>query len=120
MSDGVPLLMIASAPPLRELETNEMQGGLDQVAAATPVTKWAHRVVATERIPDLVALAVRKALSGRPGPVFQKSRSTYSSRPSMRTATATPVRRSSPITPRRPAAPCAPPLIYCRTRSAQR
>jgi acetolactate synthase I/II/III large subunit len=70
MSDGVPLLMIASAPPLRELETNEMQGGLDQVAAATPVTKWAHRVVTTERIPDLVALAVRKALSGRPGPVF--------------------------------------------------
>jgi acetolactate synthase I/II/III large subunit len=70
MSDGVPLLMIASAPPLGELETNEMQGGLDQVAAATPVTKWAHRVLTTERIPDLVALAVRKALSGRPGPVF--------------------------------------------------
>lgn len=70
MSDGVPMVMIASAPPLRELETNEMQGGLDQVAAATPVTKWAHRVVSTERIPDLVALAVRKAVSGRPGPVF--------------------------------------------------
>jgi len=70
LTDGVPLLMIASAPPLRELETNEMQGGVDQIAAATPVTKWAHRVVTTERIPDLVALAVRTALSGRPGPVF--------------------------------------------------
>ncbi|MBU3686776.1 MAG: thiamine pyrophosphate-binding protein [Mycobacterium sp.] len=70
MSDGVPMLMVASAPPLRELETNEMQGGFDQVAAAAPVTKWAHRIVTTERIPDLLALAVRKALSGRPGPVF--------------------------------------------------
>ncbi|OBK24309.1 benzaldehyde lyase [Mycobacterium asiaticum] len=70
MSDGVPMLMIASSPPLRELETNEMQGGLDQVAVAAPVTKWAHRVVTTDRIPDLVALAIRKALAGRPGPVF--------------------------------------------------
>ncbi|OBF30117.1 thiamine pyrophosphate-binding protein [Mycobacterium sp. ACS4331] len=70
LADGVPMLMIASAPPLRELETNEMQGGLDQVAAASAVTKWAHRIVSTERIPDLVALAIRKALSGRPGPVF--------------------------------------------------
>jgi acetolactate synthase-1/2/3 large subunit len=70
LADGVPMLMIASAPPLRELETNEMQGGLDQIAAATPVTKWAHRIVTTERIPELVALAIRKALSGRPGPVF--------------------------------------------------
>ncbi|MEW5809174.1 MAG: thiamine pyrophosphate-binding protein [Actinomycetota bacterium] len=70
LSDGVPMLMIASAPPLGEVETNEMQGGVDQVAAAAPVTKWAHRVVSTHRIPDLVALAVRRALSGRPGPVF--------------------------------------------------
>nr|PZN22373.1 MAG: benzaldehyde lyase [Mycolicibacterium hassiacum] len=70
LTDGVPMLMIAGAPPLREVETNEMQGGFDQVAAAAPVTKWAHRVVTTERIPDLVALAIRKATSGRPGPVF--------------------------------------------------
>lgn len=70
MADGVPMLMIASSPPLREVQTNEMQGGFDQVAAAVPVTKWAHRVVTTERIPDLVALAVRTALAGRPGPVF--------------------------------------------------
>jgi acetolactate synthase-1/2/3 large subunit len=35
LADGVPLLVIASSPPLGEDETNEMQGGLDQVAAAT-------------------------------------------------------------------------------------
>lgn len=70
MTDGVPLLLVAGAPPLREVETNEMQGGFDQVAAAAPVTKWAHRIVTGERIPDLVALAIRKATAGRPGPVY--------------------------------------------------
>jgi acetolactate synthase-1/2/3 large subunit len=66
----VPLLVITSAPPLGEVETNELQGGIDQIAAATPVTKWAHRITTAERIPDLVGLAVRRALAGRPGPVL--------------------------------------------------
>ncbi|GAA0943749.1 thiamine pyrophosphate-binding protein [Actinocorallia libanotica] len=69
-ADGVPLLLVTSAPPLRETETNELQGGIDQIAAATPVTKWAHRITTPERIPDLVGLAVRHAVSGRPGPVL--------------------------------------------------
>jgi thiamine pyrophosphate-dependent acetolactate synthase large subunit-like protein len=69
-ADGVPLLLITSAPPLGEAETNELQGGIDQVAAATPVTRWAHRITTAERIPDLVGLAVRRALAGRPGPVL--------------------------------------------------
>ena len=68
-ADGVPLLVVIGAPPLREVETRELQGGLDQIAALAPVTKWAHRITTPERIPDLVGLAVRHALSGRPGPV---------------------------------------------------
>ncbi|MWA01578.1 thiamine pyrophosphate-binding protein [Actinomadura sp. LD22] len=68
-ADGVPLLLITSAPPLGEAETNELQGGIDQIAAAGPVTKWAHRITAPERIPDLLGLAVRQALAGSPGPV---------------------------------------------------
>ncbi len=68
--DRVPLLLITSSPPLLETELNELQGGIDQVAMARPITKWAHRVLTTERIPDLLALAVRKALSGPPGPVL--------------------------------------------------
>ncbi|MGI3224259.1 thiamine pyrophosphate-binding protein [Streptomyces sp. GTA36] len=68
-ADGVPLLVIVGAPPLREVETRELQGGIDQIAALAPVTKWAHRITNAERIPDLVGLAVRHALSGRPGPV---------------------------------------------------
>jgi acetolactate synthase-1/2/3 large subunit len=37
---------------------------------AMPVTKWAHRIVAPERLPDQVEKAMRIARSGRPGPVF--------------------------------------------------
>jgi acetolactate synthase-1/2/3 large subunit len=68
--DCVPTLFIAGAAPLRDAETLPLQGGIDQVAMATPVTKWAHRVTHTERIPDLVAQALRIATTGRPGPVF--------------------------------------------------
>jgi acetolactate synthase-1/2/3 large subunit len=68
-ADNVPLLVIVGAPPLREVETRELQGGIDQIAALTPVTKWAHRITHPERIPDLVGLAIRRSLSDRPGPV---------------------------------------------------
>jgi acetolactate synthase-1/2/3 large subunit len=68
--DGIPTLFVAGAPPLRETETNPLQGGFDQVAMAAPATKWAHRITNPERIPDLVEKAVRIATSGRPGPVF--------------------------------------------------
>ena len=68
--DAAPVVVISSSPPLREAETNVLQGGIDQVAMAEPVTKWAHRVTHVERIPDLVDKAVRIARSGRPGPVY--------------------------------------------------
>jgi acetolactate synthase-1/2/3 large subunit len=68
--DCVPTLFVAGAAPLREAETLPLQGGIDQVAMVTPITKWAHRVTHTERIPDLTAQALRVARSGRPGPVF--------------------------------------------------
>ncbi|MFQ5698225.1 MAG: thiamine pyrophosphate-binding protein [Myxococcota bacterium] len=68
--DCIPTLFIAGAAPLREAETLPLQGGIDQVAMVAPITKWAHRVTNTERIPDLAAQALRIATSGRPGPVF--------------------------------------------------
>jgi acetolactate synthase-1/2/3 large subunit len=68
--DAVPVLFVAGSPPLREVATNPLQGGFDQVAMAAPVTKWSHRITNAERIADLVDKAVRTALSGRPGPVF--------------------------------------------------
>jgi len=68
--DCIPTLFIGGAAPLRDAETLPLQGGFDQVALMQPITKWAHRVTHTHRIPDLVAQALRTATTGRPGPVF--------------------------------------------------
>lgn len=68
--DRSPTLFIVGAPPLRETETNPLQGGFDQIAAANPVTKWAYRLTEAARVPEIVALAIRKATSGVPGPVL--------------------------------------------------
>lgn len=67
--DRIPILLLTSSPPLRETELNVLQDGLDQVAGSKTVAKWAHRATTVARLPDLVALGVRHALSGVPGPV---------------------------------------------------
>jgi acetolactate synthase-1/2/3 large subunit len=68
--DGSPILFIIGAAPLRDAEQWPLQGGLDQVAMAKPVTKWAAQATSTELIPHLVAQALRTARAGRPGPVL--------------------------------------------------
>lgn len=68
--DRTPTLFVVGAPPLREVETNPLQGGFDQIAAAQPVTKWAHRITDAARVPEFVAQAVRTATTGTPGPVL--------------------------------------------------
>ncbi|KAK9848157.1 hypothetical protein MYU51_017153 [Penicillium brevicompactum] len=68
--DRSPILCITSSPPLRDTENNSLQGSIDQVVAAKPVTKFAHRVVAPEECPRIVSHAIRMALSGAPGPVL--------------------------------------------------
>ena len=68
--DRTPLLVIAGSGPLRDDETNTLQAGIDQVAIATPVTKWAHRICAVEHIPRLVAQAIRIATTAPRGPVM--------------------------------------------------
>ena len=42
----------------------------DSVALMRPVTKWAVQVDSAERIPEYIAMGIRKAYSGRPGPVY--------------------------------------------------
>jgi acetolactate synthase-1/2/3 large subunit len=68
--DCVPTLFIGGAAPLSDAEMLPLQGGFDQLDLLRPVTKWAHRITHTHRIPDLVAQALRVATTGRPGPVF--------------------------------------------------
>ena len=68
--DRTPVLYITGSSALSEAETNTLQSGLDQVAIATPITKWAHRVTVTQNLPRLVAQAVRMATSAPTGPVL--------------------------------------------------
>ncbi len=68
--DCIPTLFIGGAAPLRDAETMPLQGGFDQIDLMRPITKWAHRITHTHRIPELVAQALRTATTGRPGPVF--------------------------------------------------
>ncbi len=66
--DRVPVLIITSSPPIRELETGELQGGLDFISMLNPVTKFAHKVLSAERVPDIVGLGIRHALTAPHGP----------------------------------------------------
>jgi acetolactate synthase-1/2/3 large subunit len=68
--DAIPMLLIGGASPLSEDERLTLAGGFDQLALMSPVTKWAHRVPHIDRIPDLVAQALRIATTGQPGPVY--------------------------------------------------
>ncbi|MER5835012.1 thiamine pyrophosphate-binding protein [Streptomyces sp. NPDC002130] len=68
--DRTPVLYLAASGPLADDQTNTLQAGLDQVAIATPVTKWAHRVTRASLIPRILARAIRTALSAPRGPVL--------------------------------------------------
>lgn len=68
----------ASAMPLLVLggsvrDAHRGLGGFqeaDQLAFAAPACKWTQRVTSTERVPELLHLALGKAVSGRPGAVY--------------------------------------------------
>lgn len=68
--DRMPVLFIIGAPSTREGDLNTLQGGIDQVAAAAHVTKWAYRVASAARLPEIVEQAIRRATTGTPGPVL--------------------------------------------------
>src|SRR5262245_59084450 len=68
--DRTPVLYLSGSAALRDAETNTLQAGIDQVAIARPVMKWAHQITTPTQIPRLVAQAVRLATSGPTGPVL--------------------------------------------------
>lgn len=67
--DGAAVVALGGSGPISEYLTGGFQE-FDQVAAMKPFTKWAERVYQTERIPEIIELAFRTALSGKPGPVY--------------------------------------------------
>ena len=68
--DRTPVLYLAGSAALRDAETNTLQAGIDQVAIARPITRWAHQITTIGEIPRLVAHAIRIATSGARGPVL--------------------------------------------------
>jgi thiamine pyrophosphate-dependent acetolactate synthase large subunit-like protein len=68
-ADRSPIFIITSSPPLRDAETNALQGFHDQVVLAKPMSKFAHRCTNVEEIPRIVNYAFGCARQGTPGPV---------------------------------------------------
>lgn len=68
-ADAVPIVAIGGAAPVSVSGAGIFQE-MDQVAMFRPITKWAERVTDIRRIPEMVATAMRQAVSGRPGPVY--------------------------------------------------
>lgn len=69
-SDRTPVLYVTASEAMTHVATNMMQGDIDNVALARPVTKWAHRVTVAADIPRMVAHAIRVATAAPAGPVL--------------------------------------------------
>ncbi len=68
--DRTPVLYLSGSAALRDAEINTLQAGIDQVAIARPITKWAHQITTPSQIPRLVAQAIRIATTAPTGPVL--------------------------------------------------
>ncbi|HEY3079850.1 MAG TPA: thiamine pyrophosphate-binding protein [Chloroflexota bacterium] len=66
---ATPLVVIAGAAALPSWDRRPFAQA-DQLALMKPITKWARTCHATARLPEYLAMALREATTGRPGPVF--------------------------------------------------
>ena len=66
---GMPLVVLGGSVDGRTRGLGGFQEA-DQIAFAKPGCKWTAQVDSTERIPEMVHLALGKAVSGRPGGVY--------------------------------------------------
>ncbi len=68
--DRTPVLYLCGSGMLKQRQINTLQHDIDQVALATPVTKWAYAITCIDQIPRLVAQAIRIATQAPRGPVM--------------------------------------------------
>jgi acetolactate synthase-1/2/3 large subunit len=64
-----PLLVISGVNTLQKRDKGFPQD-MDQLQIVRPFTKWARSCHDIRRIPEYIAIAYRRALRGRPGPVY--------------------------------------------------
>jgi thiamine pyrophosphate-dependent acetolactate synthase large subunit-like protein len=67
--DCAPVVALGGASPVAQFGRGAFQE-IDQIAIMRPVTKWAERVYDPKRIPELIDVAFRQAMAGKPGPVY--------------------------------------------------
>src|SRR5687767_3347643 len=65
-ADCAPVVAFGGSSPVSQYGKGAFQE-MDQLAVFKPITKWAERIYDPHRIPDVVATAVRTAITGRPG-----------------------------------------------------
>jgi tartronate-semialdehyde synthase len=68
-ADSIPLLCITGQAPVARLHKEDFQA-VDITAIATPVSKWASKVLEPAQVPGAFAKAFQLMRSGRPGPVL--------------------------------------------------
>lgn len=68
-ADCTPVIALGGAAPVVTWHHGAFQD-IDQLAMFKPITKWSDRVHHVKRIPELINLAVKHAMSGKPGPVY--------------------------------------------------
>ncbi len=75
-SDSIPMLIIGAQIGRMFENTGILQGGIDQIALMTPITKAQIQVEEPGEIPKAIQKAVKIVLSGRRGPVYLEFRET--------------------------------------------
>jgi thiamine pyrophosphate-dependent acetolactate synthase large subunit-like protein len=68
-ADGVPVIALGGSAPVGTWGRGAFQE-IDQLAMMAPCTKWAARVHHPRRLPEFLDEAFRRAMSGKPGPVY--------------------------------------------------
>lgn len=66
---GAPCIVLGGKSPLRQWGMGALQE-LDHVDFVKHISKYAHVVAETRRLPEFVSIAFRHAVAGRPGPSF--------------------------------------------------
>ena len=64
-----PCLLLSGKSGIEENDRLPLQD-IDQQTVITPITKWARTIFDTKRIPEYISTAYKKAISGKPGPVY--------------------------------------------------
>ena len=64
-----PLILLSGKSGIEEQERLPLQD-IDQQSIISPITKWASTIFDTKRIPEYITTAYKKAITGKPGPVY--------------------------------------------------